>query len=61
MDKKIEPGSIPDKPSHVNIPDRPIPVDPEEPIIPEEDADMIMDEDPFITPPEEMPPPAEGP
>lgn len=35
--------------------------DPEEPIIPEEDPDIIPDEDPFVTPPYEVPPPAEGP
>ena len=39
------------------------PVDPEEPLkVPEEDPDIIPDEDPFENPPpNEIPPPGEGP
>ena len=37
-------------------------VDPEEPLIPpEEDPDLIPDDDPYKTPPYEIPPPGEGP
>jgi len=35
--------------------------DPEEPIVPEEDPDTIPDENPFETPPYEIPPPGESP
>ena len=34
---------------------------PESPVLPEEEPDIIPDEAPFITPPYEVPPPAEGP
>jgi hypothetical protein len=34
---------------------------PEAPLMPGEDPDIIPDEDPFETPPTEMPPPGEGP
>jgi hypothetical protein len=36
-------------------------VDPEDPILPEEDPEIIPWEDPFETPPYEVPPPGEGP
>ena len=36
-------------------------VDPEEPLLPEESPDFIPEEDPFETPPVEIPPPGEGP
>ncbi len=36
-------------------------IDPEEPLIPEEDPDEIPEENPFVSPPYEIPPPAEGP
>ena len=35
--------------------------DPEEPLVPIEDPDYIPEEDPFETPPIEVPPPGEGP
>lgn len=39
-----------------------IPVDdPEEPLMPIEDPDFIPEENPFETPPEEIPPPGEAP
>jgi hypothetical protein len=38
-----------------------LPIDPEEPILPEVEPDLVPDEDPFITPPEELPAPGEGP
>ena len=54
----------PDKPIENPVPKVPEtdpPFDPAEPVIPMEDPDIIPDEDPFITPPYEVPPPAEGP
>ena len=39
----------------------PEPIDPEEPLLPDEGPDVIPDEEPFETPPYEVPPPAEGP
>jgi hypothetical protein len=38
----------------------PKPNDPEEPLIPNEDPDINSEEEPFETPPNEVPPPAEG-
>ena len=60
MPNKKQPGKpfeIPSPEKHPEIE----PADPEEPIIPEEDPDIIPDENPFETPPYEIPPPAEGP
>lgn len=34
---------------------------PEYPVLPEEDPDVIPDDDPFETPPNEVPPPGERP
>ena len=39
----------------------PKPLDPEEPLLPEDNPDVIPEENPFETPPYEVPPPAEGP
>jgi hypothetical protein len=60
MAKKIKPGK-PEIPSPEKHPEIDPPFDPEEPIIPEEAPDIIPDEDPFETPPHEIPPPGEGP
>lgn len=39
-----------------------VPPDPEEPLLPEEDPDIVLEEDPFETPPPFEPPePGEGP
>jgi hypothetical protein len=48
------------------VPSAPFPeqvpiVDPEDPLVPEEGPDFIPEEDPFETPPVEIPPPGEGP
>jgi hypothetical protein len=62
MAKKKDPGIPVEKPAPSKAPDIEQPFDPEEPILPpEEDPDIIPDEDPFETPPYEVPPPAEGP
>ena len=61
MPKKIKPDKpfeIPSPQKHPEI--NPV-IDPEEPIVPMEDPDIIPDEDPFETPPYEIPPPGEGP
>ena len=61
MPKKIKPDKpfeIPSPQKHPEI--NPV-IDPEEPIAPIEDPDVIPDEDPFETPPYEIPPPGEGP
>lgn len=58
MAKKPGPFEIP---SPGIIPEIEPPFDPEEPFVPEEDPDLIPDEDPFETPPYEVPPPGEGP
>jgi hypothetical protein len=54
-----------DKPVDIPAPDKHPeiiqPVDPDETVIPVEDPDVIPDEDPFETPPYEIPAPAEGP
>lgn len=34
---------------------------PENPVVPEEEPDLIPEENPFITPPTEIPPPGEAP
>jgi hypothetical protein len=36
-------------------------IDPEYPLLPEEEPDIIPEEDPFETPPYEVPAPGEGP
>lgn len=57
--KKINtPAEIP-KPK--KEPDITAPLDPEEPSLPEEDPGMFPDENPFETPPFEIPTPGEGP
>jgi len=61
MPKKIQPAKPFEIPSPEKHPEIEPPADPEEPIIPEEDPDIIPDENPFETPPYEIPPPAEGP
>lgn len=61
MPKKIQPAKPFEIPPPEKNPEINLPVDPEEPIIPEEDPDIIPDENPFETPPYEIPPPAEGP
>ena len=61
MPKKIHPSKPFEIPTPVKMPDIEPPDDPEQPFIPLEDPDSIPDEDPFETPPYEIPPPAEGP
>jgi hypothetical protein len=61
MPRKIDPGIPTEKPALPKHPEIEEPFDPEEPIIPQEDPDIIPDEEPFETPPYEVPPPAEGP
>ena len=61
MEKKKQAGKPEEIPSPRRIPEIEQPIDPEEPNIPVEDPDIIPDEDPFVTPPEECPVPAEGP
>ena len=61
MSKKQLPAKPTGFPIPGKSPDIIVPVDPEDPIIIENDPDFIPDEDPFETPPYEMPPPAEGP
>jgi len=55
----------PDKPFETPSPEKQpeiIPhIDPAEPIIPEENPDIVPDENPYKTPPNEIPPPGEGP
>ncbi len=58
MSKTEKPTEVPSPWKQPEI-DRPS--EPEEPLIPIEDPDIIPDEDPFETPPEEMPEPGEGP
>ena len=58
MKKPDKPLEIPSPEKHPEI--NPV-IDPEEPIVPIEDPDIIPDEDPFETPPYEIPPPGEGP
>ena len=36
-------------------------IDPEEPLIPKEEPDTIPEENPYVTPPYEVPEPGEGP
>lgn len=61
MAKKI----IPEEPVVVPAPLHDPEIDPEElpeyPAIPEEGPDVIPEENPFVNPPYEMPPPGEGP
>ena len=61
MAKKI----TPEEPIVVPAPLRDPEIDPEEipenPIIPGEGPDVIPDENPFVVPPYEVPPPGEGP
>ena len=61
MPKKIKPDKPFEIPSPQKQPEINPVVDPEEPIVPIEDPDIIPDEDPFETPPYEIPPPGEGP
>ncbi len=56
--QQINPIEIPLPGKHPEIE---LPVDPEEAIIPVEDPDMIPDENPFESPPYEIPEPGEGP
>jgi len=57
--KKNKPSpEIPARPSTPEF----VPEEPDEyPELPEEDPDVIPDDDPFETPPYEVPPPGEGP
>lgn len=61
MAKKIKPDRPIEMPSPEKDPEIILPFDPEDPIIPLEDPDIIPDEDPFETPPYEIPPPGESP
>ena len=60
MAKKIKPAK-PEIPSPEKHPEIDPPIDPEEPIIPEESPDITPYEDPFETPPYEIPALGEGP
>ncbi|WP_460551083.1 hypothetical protein [Ferruginibacter profundus] len=59
------PKKLPVKPVEIPVPkEKPeieLPIDPEAPLIPEEDPDIIPEENPFETPPFELPEPGEGP
>ncbi len=61
MPKKTQPK----EPIEIPVPERNPEINPEDipesPVLPEEDPDIIPDEASFITPPYEVPPPAEGP
>ncbi len=61
MPTKKKPGMPSEIPAPHKQPDISEPTDPEEPIIPKEDPDIIPDEEPFETPPYEIPQPGEGP
>jgi len=61
MAKKIKPDKPLEIPSPEGKPEIDPIIDPEEPLIPTENPDIIPDEDPFETPPYEIPPPGEGP
>lgn len=61
MAKKKQPNKPPEIPKPKTKPEI-TPVDPEEPLnVPNEDPEIIPDEDPFENPPNEIPPPGEGP
>lgn len=61
MEKKKIPGKPIEIPSPDNHPEIIQPFDPEDPVMPIEDPDIIPDEDPYETPPYEIPPPGESP
>ena len=61
MKKSTRPIRPPEVLPPAKIPEISPLIDPEEPLIPEEDPDSIPEEDPFVSPPYEIPPPAEGP
>lgn len=62
MMKKSNPSiPLPEVLPPIKIPEIIPLIDPEEPLIPEEDPDAIPEEDPYVSPPYEIPPPAEGP
>lgn len=56
--KKEEPNEIPFPKKE---PDINVPIDPEEPLLPKEDPNVLPDENPYETPPYEVPQPGEGP
>jgi len=58
--KKTLPG-LSEFPKPEQPPEIKPPVDPEEPFLPEEDPEIIPWEDPFESPPEELPELGEGP
>ncbi len=61
----MQKGKTPIKSPGISRPEKivevPEPFDPAEPLLPEENPDTIPEEEPFETPPFEVPPPAEGP
>jgi hypothetical protein len=61
MTKKKPPERPIETPAPEIQPEIEMPVDPENPLTPQEDPDIIPFEDPYETPPYEVPPPAEGP
>lgn len=61
MAKKIKPTAPIEVPKPGKHSEMDLPFDPEEPVIPIEEPDIIPDEDPFETPPYEIPDPGEGP
>ena len=61
MSKKKKTGKPSDFPSPEKKPEIIPPFDPEEPFVPEENPDIEPDENPFETPPYEIPPPGESP
>ena len=61
MEKKTQPAKPAEIPLPEQHPETQMPIDPEEPLTPEENPDIIPDENPFETPPYELPDPGEGP
>ena len=61
MQKSKTPIKLPEIEPPEKTVEVPNPIDPEEPLLPNEDPDIIPEEEPFETPPYEVPPPAEGP
>lgn len=54
-------GTEPEVPMPHKVPEVGPVFDPEEPLQPDESPEIIPDEDPYETPPVEVPPPGEGP
>jgi hypothetical protein len=61
MQKSKTPIKLPEVEPPEKTVEVPKPIDPSPPLTPEENPDTIPEEEPFETPPYEVPPPAEGP